>query len=184
MINTKNELKSYISQDKKANHMEHHYLLKLLYGNDSARAFRYLKSLRRLEYYSNINNILRHWYRFINRRLGLKYNIFIVPNTVGPGLYLPHLQGGIIINPKSMGANCIVGPMVVIGNKDSQENTPTIGNNVEMAVGCKVIGKVTIGDGVIVAPNSVVIKDVEKGAIVSGIPAQLIKKEATFNHCC
>ena len=67
---------------------------------------------------------------------------------------------------------------MVVGNKNEKNNRPTIGNNVELTLGCKVIGKVTIGDGVIVAPNSVVIKDVPACCAVSGVPAKVIKEYA------
>lgn len=50
-----------------------------------------------------------------------------------------------------------------------------IGNNVDLSVGCKVIGGVNIGDNVIVAPNTVVVKDIPANAIVSGVPAQILK---------
>lgn len=46
-----------------------------------------------------------------------------------------------------------------------------------MCIGSKIIGGVVIGDNVIVAPNSVVIKDIEEGDIVSGVPAKSIKKK-------
>ena len=76
-----------------------------------------------------------------------------------------------------MGTGCIVSTGVIVGNKDSQDNRAIIGNNVNLSVGCKVIGKVTIGDNVIVAPNSVVIKDVPANAVVSGVPAVIIKQK-------
>lgn len=175
MIQSKADLKEYIRADKKANYMERYYLLHLLYGDDGARVFRYLKSLRRLEYDINTGSIFYHLHRFINRRLGLKYGIFIVPNTVGKGLYIPHTQGVVIINCISMGCDCIVSGGCVVGNKDSQENRATIGNHVELTLGSKVIGKVNIEDNAIVAPNSVVIKDVPANAVVSGVPAKIIK---------
>ena len=75
-----------------------------------------------------------------------------------------------------MGDFCSVSSGVVIGNKGSQDKRAIIGNNVELTIGSKIIGKVVIGNNVIVAPNSVVIKDVPDNAIVSGIPAKLINK--------
>ena len=45
-----------------------------------------------------------------------------------------------------------------------------------ITVGCKIIGKVYIGDNVIVCQNSVVVKDVESNSIVSGVPAKVIKR--------
>lgn len=50
-----------------------------------------------------------------------------------------------------------------------------IGDNVELAVGCKVIGRIKIGNNVTVAPNAVVVKDVPNNAIVGGVPATIIK---------
>lgn len=110
-----------------------------------------------------------------NKR-GLQTNIEIGPNIVGPGLKILHSQtGGVIINCLTMGSDCCVTAGVVIGNKDNQENRATIGNNVIITLGAKVIGKVTIGNNAIIAPNSVVIHDVPENGIVSGVPAKLIK---------
>ena len=52
----------------------------------------------------------------------------------------------------------------------------TIGDHVSLLIGSKVIGKVTIGNNVVIAPNSVVIKDVPDNCIVSGVPAKIIKQ--------
>ena len=96
MIRSKSELNYYIKEDAKANHIKSKisYLLKLLYGNVNACVFRYLKSLRKYEYYNNINSPLRYFYRFYNRRLGLKYNLSMPINVIGYGLYIPHIEGG------------------------------------------------------------------------------------------
>lgn len=177
MIRTKDELKLYLQEDAKANGIVPgmSYLLKLFYGNINACAYRYLKSLRKYEYYHNIHSVLRYWWRFYNRRLGLRYNLAIPINAVGYGLYLPHLEGGIIINCKSMGCNCKVNAGVVVGSKHDNTQVAEIGDNVELAVGCKVIGKIKIGNNVLVAPNAVVVKDVPNNTIVGGVPAKIIK---------
>lgn len=62
-----------------------------------------------------------------------------------------------------------------MGNKNLPENRPIVGDNVELTLGCKVIGGITIGNNVIVAPNSVVVKDVPDNSVVSGVPAHIIK---------
>lgn len=49
-----------------------------------------------------------------------------------------------------------------------------IGDNVDLTIGSKIIGGVTIGNNVIVAPNSVVVKNVPDNAIVSGVPARIL----------
>ena len=96
-------------------------------------------------------------------------------NKIGPGLSLPHIEGGVIINCQSVGCNCMINSGVVVGNKNDNAHVPTIGDNVQLAVGCKVIGKIKIGNNVIVAPNAVVVKDVPDNAIVGGVPAKIIK---------
>lgn len=99
-----------------------------------------------------------------------------MPNTVGPGLRIPHLNGGIIVNCKSIGNNCTINSGVIIGNNDRGE-LAEIGDNVNLTVGCKIIGGVHIGNNAVVAPNSVVVKDVPENAVVSGIPATILKNK-------
>lgn len=74
-----------------------------------------------------------------------------------------------------MGNYCSINCGVLVGNKHTRYEIPVIGDNVDLTAGCKVIGKVTIGNNVIVAPNSVVVKDVPDNAIVTGIPAKILK---------
>jgi serine O-acetyltransferase len=140
-------------------------------------SFRYLKSLRKYEYYLNTHSFWRFWYRFKNRRIGAKYHIAITPNTVGYGLRLPHLELGIIINCSSMGNYCTVNSGVVLGNKlpGMNKQKPTVGDYVNFCVGSKAIGGIRIGNNTLVAPNAVVTKDVPDNSIVAGIPARVIK---------
>lgn len=74
-----------------------------------------------------------------------------------------------------MGNYCAINCGVLVGNKHSRYEIPVIGDNVDLTAGCKVIGRVNIGNNVIVAPNSVVVKDVPDNAIVTGIPAKILK---------
>lgn len=178
MIKSKKELVSYIKEDAKANRIysRSDYIIKLLYGNVNACVFRYLKVLRKYEYYDKKGGILKYYYRYRHRKLGLKYNLAIPVNKVGYGLYIPHVEGGVIINCESMGNYCTVNSGVVVGNKGSNDMVPTIGNNVILSVGCKVIGKIKIGNNVLVAPNAVVINDIPDNSIVVGVPGRVIKK--------
>ncbi len=180
MITSKQELLYYILEDAKANKVDPpggvRYYIRVLYGNVNACVYRYLKSLRNYEYYQNKKCILRYWYRFYNRRLGIKYNLAIPINTIGPGIYIPHIEGGIIINCKSIGCGCKINSGVVIGNKNGDNcQIPEIGDNVELCVGSKIIGQIRIGNNVLVAPNAVVVRDVPDNAIVAGIPAKIIR---------
>lgn len=95
---------------------------------------------------------------------------------IGCGFYMPHLLGGgIVINCKSIGYGCCCNINVLVGNKGDNDHVPTIGNNVSLSPGCKIIGDIHIGDNVIIAPNSVVISDVPNDCAVAGIPAKIIK---------
>lgn len=189
MITSKVILKEYITADKSRNmvNCSRIYLLiesfLSLFGvvRESFYVRKYLLVLRKLEYYTNVRThfggsyLMRIYYTIKWKRLSNKYGIYIHPNTVGKGLYIPHFNGGIQLNCISMGDFCSVSSGVVVGNKGSQDNRAIIGNNVELTIGCKVIGKVVLGNNVIVAPNSVVIKNIPDNAVVSGVPAKIIK---------
>ena len=87
------------------------------------------------------------------------------------------MGGGIKINCISIGNYCTLNLGVLVGNNHhNQEERAIIGDNVNLTTGCKVIGKVKIGNNVVVAPNSVVIKDIPDNCVVSGVPATIIKK--------
>lgn len=81
---------------------------------------------------------------------------------------------GVIINCKKVGNYCTANAGVIVGN-NSKGGMAVIGDYVDLSIGCKVIGGVRIGNNVIVAPNSVVVKDVPNNAVVSGVLAKIIK---------
>lgn len=179
MITTISDLKSYISADKEKYTTRRPQFLGRILNDEAYHVLRFLRCLRKLEYYSNnkqgcFRRVLFYYYFLRHRMLELKYGIRISPNIVGRGIYIPHI-GGIIINALSVGDNLIINSGAIIGNKSNADNKPTIGNNVEVCVGAKIIGKIKIGNNAIIAPNSVVIADVPDNAIVSGIPAKIIK---------
>ncbi len=113
------------------------------------------------------------YYTIKLKRLGNKYRIKIPINVCGPGLKLVHLNGGIRMAAKSIGENFTISTGCIVGR--NRDKLPTLGNNVDISVGAKVIGSVIVGNNVIVAPNSVVVKDVPDNCVVSGIPAKIIK---------
>lgn len=184
MIHSKQDLHFFIEEDHKANIgrskcNSFKMMVNVWYGNDSYRFLQYMLALRKYEYalncskgfFGRINTCIAkiRWHR-----LGARYNVNILPNVVGYGFRCSHLVGGLIINCKSVGNNCSANAGVIVGNKGGDE-LAIIGNNVSLSIGSKVIGKINIGNNVTVAPNSVVVKDVPDNAIVSGIPAKIIK---------
>lgn len=184
MIHNYSEYKEYLRHDALANIKSEscgtlRMMLNVWYGNDAYRVLRYLRRLRRYEYLLNCKNGVIGRIRCIIAKarwhhLGAKYNININPNVVGYGFRVPHLVGGVIINCKSVGKYCIANSGVIVGDNNRGEMA-VIGDNVDLTIGCKVIGGVTIGDNVTLAPNSVVVKDVPANAVVSGVPAVILK---------
>lgn len=58
----------------------------------------------------------------------------------------------------------------------------TIGSNVRVSCGAKILGKITIGDDVYIGANAVVVKDVPSHSMVVGVPAKIIKKRDNINE--
>lgn len=106
---------------------------------------------------------------------------FQIPYSVriGPGLLIAHF-GNIIINSKVIiGKNCNLSPNVVIGqtNRGSKRGVPILGDNVWVGCGAAIVGKITIGSNVLIAPNSFVNIDIPENSVVIGNPAKIIYDE-------
>ena len=94
----------------------------------------------------------------------------------GPGFVLFH-SNGVVINGKVRGgANVHLQHEVTLGDNGYGE-TPTLGDNVLIGAGAKVIGAVHVGDGARVGANAVVVKDVAPDTTVVGIPAKPIARK-------
>lgn len=108
-----------------------------------------------------------------------KRNIeFPIDIKVGPGIYFGHTFG-ITVNPEVIiGKNCNIHKNVTIGqeNRGNRRGTPIIGDNVYFGIGCTVVGKITIGDDVLIAPGAFVNLDVPSHSIVIGNPCKIISK--------
>ena len=189
MILSKEDLRHYLREDKKRNLGAYHLGFwksfgKWLYDSDDWKAYQLLKALRKLEYAKNVlrkrgllGKLVYAWRQYRFHRLEEKYNVSIGTNMLGYGFRLPHIiGGGIIINANSIGNYCGANVGVVVGNNHTWDERPTIGDNVHLTMGCKVYGRITIGNNVTIAPNSVVVKDVPDDCVVSGVPAVIIKQ--------
>lgn len=93
----------------------------------------------------------------------------------GGGLFFIH-PFGTIITAKSIGKNCIFRQLTTIGSKSTDKvlDLPTIGNNVDFGCNVNCIGKIKIGNNVIVGAGAVIVKDIPDFAIVAGNPAKII----------
>lgn len=113
--------------------------------------------------------IPRLFYRIIYRHYFFKYGIQIPWRTsIGQGFYIGHF-GGIVINEKTIiGNNCNIAHNVTIGqtNRGKNKGTATIGDKVWIGTGSVIVGKINIGDNVLIAPNSYINYDIPSNSIV------------------
>ena len=98
-------------------------------------------------------------------------------SEIGPGLVV-HNCCGIFLLATRIGHSCTVNQGVSVASVRGT-GLPTIGNNVYLAAGCKVMGGVTIGDNVVVSANSLVVSDVPSNCTVMGVPARIISRKPT-----
>jgi serine O-acetyltransferase len=94
---------------------------------------------------------------------------------VGPRLVLPHGLAGIFINGKCrIGADVFIAQQVSLGVRDMESKpAPTIGNEVVIWAGAKIIGGVCVGDRAEIGANSVVTNDIPADSVAVGIPARV-----------
>jgi serine O-acetyltransferase len=111
--------------------------------------------------------------RIILLHYSYKFGIQIPYATkVGYGLYIGHF-GTIVVHPQSIiGNNVNLSQGITIGLEN--DGVPTIGNDVYLGAGAKVIGHITIGNNVAIGANCVLTKDIPDNAIVVGVPGKPI----------
>lgn len=110
------------------------------------------------------------------RRLNIMVNgLDIVPGIpVGGGLYMPHTVGTVVMATR-VGRGVTLVSNVTIGMRNSVA-FPTIGDNVYVGAGARVLGGITVGDSAVIGANAVVMSDVPTGALAVGVPARIISK--------
>jgi serine O-acetyltransferase len=94
---------------------------------------------------------------------------------IGEGLLLPHAHNVRIDPAAVLGRRCCVFQDVVIGTNMDRPGAPTLGDDVHVGAGAKILGPVRIGDRANIAANSLVIADVPAGATAVGVPARVLR---------
>lgn len=98
---------------------------------------------------------------------------------IGKGLFIDHGMGVVIGETSVVGDNVTMYQGATLGGtgKERGKRHPTIGNNVVIGAGAKVLGNITVGDNVNVGANAVVIRDVPANSTVVGIPGRIARRE-------
>ena len=116
--------------------------------------------------------------RWISQRAVRKTGIEIHPGaTIGKGLFIDHGSGVIIGETAELGDNITLYQGVTLGGtgKEQGKRHPTLGNNVLVGAGAKVLGSFKIGDNCRIAAGSVVLQEVPANCTVVGIPGRIVK---------
>lgn len=126
------------------------------------------------------NKLLKLWYHYRFKKAKDRYRLEIFSSDrLGKGLYIGHPLG-ITVNPKAvLGENVNLHKGVTIGqeNRGKRKGVPTIGSRVWIGINATVVGNVTIGNDVLIAPNSYVNCDVPSHSVVYGNPCIIKPRE-------
>lgn len=129
-----------------------------------------------------------HWFyqhkfytiaRIISQRARHKTGIEIHPGAqIGKGLFIDHGMGVVIGETTIIGDNCLLYQGVTLGGtgKDKGKRHPTLGDNVMVGAGAKVLGPINIGSNVKVAANAVVLSDIPENCTAVGVPARIARR--------
>jgi serine O-acetyltransferase len=121
---------------------------------------------------------------FMLARYRYKYGIEI-PHTIpiGGGLLVVHF-GGIVVGAEAIGSNLSISQGVAIGStyRGDRKGCPTIGDDVYIGPGAKVIGRIRIGNRVAIGANCVVTQDIPDDAVVVGVPGKVISYDGSQGY--
>lgn len=116
--------------------------------------------------------------RYLSQRARHKTGIEIHPGaTIGKGLFIDHGMGVVIGETTEIGDNCTIYQNVTLGGtgKDEGKRHPTLGNNVMVGAGAKVLGPFKVGDNARIAAGAVVLNEIPPNSTAVGVPARVVK---------
>ncbi len=120
------------------------------------------------------------WARWVSQRAARKTGIEIHPGaTIGKGFFIDHGQGVVIGETAVIGDNVTLYQGVTLGGtgKEQGKRHPTVGNNVMISAGAKVLGSFTIGDNSKIGAGSVVLSSVPPDSTVVGVPGRVVHRK-------
>jgi serine O-acetyltransferase len=118
--------------------------------------------------------------RFISQLARFFTGIEIHPGArIGRGLFIDHGMGVVVGETAILGDNVTLFQGVTLGGtgKETGKRHPTVGDNVVIGAGAKVLGNITIGDNSYVGANAVVLRDVPRNSTVVGVPGHITRQD-------
>ncbi|MBI3323483.1 MAG: serine O-acetyltransferase [Candidatus Omnitrophica bacterium] len=99
--------------------------------------------------------------------------------SIGKGLFIDHGMGVVIGETAEIGDNVTLFQGVTLGGtgKEKGKRHPTIGDNVVIGAGAKVLGSFTVGENVQIGANAVVVREVPANSVVVGVPGRIVRQE-------
>ncbi len=104
---------------------------------------------------------------------------------IGKGLLIDHGSGVVIGETAEIGDYCLLYQGCTLGGtgKDSGKRHPTLGNNVMVGCGAKILGPFKVGDGAKIAANAVVLEEVPPNCTAVGVPARVVRRNGVKTGC-
>ena len=146
--------------------------------------FKAIRMYRRAHFYYTHN--LYFLARFVSQRAARKTGIEIHPGAkIGRRFVIDHGHGVVIGETAEIGDDVLIYQGVTLGGtgKDTGKRHPTVGNNVMISTGAKVLGPFKIGDNSRVAAGAVVLEEVPPNSTVVGVPARVVRQDGKKLHC-
>ena len=155
-------------------------------ARSSLEIFFLYPGVKALRMYRRANFFYRHNFKFlarlISQRCVRKTGIEIHPAaTIGKRLVIDHGVGVVIGETAEIGDDCLIYQGVTLGGtgKDLGKRHPTLGNNVMVGAGAKVLGPFKVGNNSRIAAGAVVLAEVPENSTATGVPARIVKINGT-----
>ncbi len=138
--------------------------------------FKAIKTYRKSNWFYRHN--MKTIAEIVSQRSRHKTGIEIHPGAkIGKGLFIDHGMGVVIGETTEIGNNCTIYQNVTLGGTTTEKGKrhPTLGDNVVVGAGAKVLGAFKVGDNAKIGAGAVVLNEVPSGATVVGVPAKVVK---------
>ena len=153
-------------------------------ARSSAEVFFLYSGVHAILYHRLSNFLYRHkrffLARWVSQHARRRTGIEIHPAAkIGRGVFIDHGMGVVIGETAEVGDNCVIYQGVTLGGtgKDRGKRHPTLGDNVMVGAGAKILGPFRVGDNSKIAANAVVLEEIPPNSTAVGVPARIVRRE-------